>query len=91
MNLRQLSNIVAIADAESVSAAAERLFLSRPALNRCLLNIEREIGTPLFKRIHKRLIPTQAGKMYIDASRNSGLLEIMRPRRVRSQVVFELS
>jgi DNA-binding transcriptional LysR family regulator len=76
MNIRHLSYIVGIADTESVSKAAERLFISRPALNHFLINLENELGVPLFKRIGKKMIPTYAGAVYIEAARK--MLEIKK-------------
>lgn len=69
MNLRQLEYIVAIADEESISRAAEKLFLSRPALNHCLIKLEEELGQPLFKRVRKKLLPTYTGSVYVEAAR----------------------
>ncbi len=69
MNIRPLSYIVAIAEEQTISRAAKRLFISRPALNHFLIALENELGTPLFKRIQKKMIPTHAGTVYIDAAR----------------------
>lgn len=69
MNLKQLGYIVAIADEQNIARAADKLFLSRPALNHYLLDLETELGTPLFKRLGRRLVPTYAGKLYIDSAR----------------------
>ncbi|MGE4283790.1 MAG: LysR family transcriptional regulator [Clostridia bacterium] len=76
MNLKQLTYIVTIADEQSISRAAELLFISRPALNHYLINLESELGAPLFNRIRKKLIPTTTGSVYIDAARN--ILEIKK-------------
>ena len=69
MRFRQLNYIVEIAESQTISKAAENLFLSRPALNHYLLDLEAGLGTPLFKRIGKKLIPTEAGKVYINSAR----------------------
>lgn len=69
MRFKQLNYIIEIADSQTISKAAEKLFLSRPALNHFLLDLEAELGTPLFKRIGKKLIPTAAGKVYLDSAR----------------------
>jgi DNA-binding transcriptional LysR family regulator len=76
VNVRHLSYIVGIADTQSVSRAAEGLFISRPALNHYLIDLENELGAPLFKRIGKKMIPTHAGAVYIEAARQ--MLEIKR-------------
>ncbi len=69
MNLRQLEYIVAIADEANITRAAEKLYISRPALNHFLINLETELGQPLFKRIRKKLIPTYTGSTYIETAR----------------------
>ncbi len=69
MNLKQLNYIVEIADSQNISRAAERLFVSRPALNHYLISLEAELGMPLFKRIGHKLVPTYAGQLYIGAAR----------------------
>lgn len=76
MNLRHLSYIVTIADEQSISRAATRLFLSRPALNHYLIGLEKELGAPLFKRIGRKLVPTHSGTIYISAARR--MLEIKK-------------
>jgi LysR family carnitine catabolism transcriptional activator len=64
MNLthRQLEILVAAADAESFSAAAERLGISQPSLSESIRRIEREIGAPLFERTTRSLKLTDDGR-----------------------------
>lgn len=50
MELRVLESFLALAREGSVSAAAEALHLSQPALSRQLMGLERELGTTLFER-----------------------------------------
>jgi DNA-binding transcriptional LysR family regulator len=76
MNLRQLTYIVTIAETKNISHAAEKLFLSRPALNHYLISLEEEIGTLLFKRIKRKMLPTFAGDTYINAAKK--ILDIQK-------------
>lgn len=69
LDLKKLSYIVAIADAQNIAHAADQLYLSRPALNHYLLSLEAELGTPLFKRLGRRLVPTYAGQLYINSAK----------------------
>lgn len=74
MDLRQVENILAIAEEQSISKAADRLFMTQSGLNQQLLKLEKELGMPLFKREKHKMIPTEAGKVYLDGSRE--LLEV---------------
>lgn len=65
MYKKQLEYILAIAEFQNITKAADHLFITRSALNYSLLNLERELGLPLFKRINNRLIPTAAGEVYL--------------------------
>ena len=46
----------------SVTEAAEALHITPSAVSQQIKKLETEIGTPLFTRLHKRLVPTPAGK-----------------------------
>ena len=70
MDIETFSNIIAIAEDKSISKAANRLFVSRSALNRQLLAVENEIGLPLFKRVSNRLELTYAGEVFIRTAEN---------------------
>lgn len=65
MDLRQIENIVAIEQEQSISKAAEKLFLTQSALNQQLLRLEKELGIQLFERKKHAMIPTFAGKVYL--------------------------
>ncbi len=69
MDLRQIENIIAIETAQSISKAAEKLFLTQSALNQQLLKLERELGTQLFERRKHSMIPTYAGRIYLNTAR----------------------
>jgi len=65
MDLRQIENIIAIEREQSISRAAEKLFLTQSALNQQLLRLEKELGTPLFERRKHSMNPTFAGRIYL--------------------------
>lgn len=58
MNLRNLRYFVGVAEANSVSAAAERLHRSQPAVSRAIQELESEMGITLFLREGRRMTPT---------------------------------
>ena len=65
-----LERIVAIVEEGSLSRAAQRFYLAQPALSRILRNMEEMLGLDLFTRDHNRLIPTNAGKIFVNSARN---------------------
>ncbi len=69
MNTKVLEYIVAIAEEKSVSRAAERFYLSHPALSGHLKKLEQELGVPLFQRTAKGMQPTPAGLIVLADAR----------------------
>lgn len=69
MDLHQLEYIIAIEKEQSISRAAQKLFLTQSALNQQLLRLEKELGTPLFERRHHCMTPTFAGQLYLTTAR----------------------
>lgn len=65
MTTTELEIIKALAEEGNMRKAAERLFLSQPALSQRLQTIEKEWGTMLFIRSQKGLEPTPAGELVI--------------------------
>jgi DNA-binding transcriptional LysR family regulator len=63
MDLRQIENIITIEQEQSISRAAEKLFLTQSALNQQLLKLERELGTPLFER--RKQHDPNSGRAYL--------------------------
>jgi DNA-binding transcriptional LysR family regulator len=71
MELRQLRYLVAIDDAGNLSRAAERLFVSQPALSYALRTLERELDVRLFERHAGGMTATPAGREIIVESRRT--------------------
>lgn len=69
MDTRYLSYIIEIANEKNMRKAAEKLYVSQPSLSQYLSKLEQELGTPLFLRTKGQLLPTAAGKMYVDCAR----------------------
>jgi DNA-binding transcriptional LysR family regulator len=75
MDTHQLKAFVAVAELESVSRAAERLFLTQPAVTRRLQILEEQLGQPLFDRLGRRLLLTEAGRCLLPYARQ--ILDLM--------------
>lgn len=69
MNIKTLSYLVAIAETGTLSGAGKKLGISQPTLSAFLSNLECELGIDLFVRNKKQMIPTPAGRIYLDASK----------------------
>jgi len=67
--LRALRTFVAIADHGSLTAAAEATGSSLPAVVRTLAALEEHVGTRLFNRTTRRIALTDAGRRYLERSR----------------------
>lgn len=70
MNYSHIELILAIADAGSISEAADNLFVSQPFLSSALKRIEEEIGTPLFTRSKSGSTLTSFGHEYVQYARH---------------------
>jgi LysR family transcriptional regulator for metE and metH len=69
LETRHLKLIVAVSEEKSVTRAGERLHLTQSALSHQLRDIEQRLGTPLFSRLNKRMILTQAGERLLQSAR----------------------
>lgn len=62
MEIRQLKAFMAIADARTFTAAAQRIHYTQAALSMQIKQLEREVGVPLFIRMPRRVVLTEAGE-----------------------------
>lgn len=66
MELRHLRYFIAVAEAGSVTVAAEKqLHTAQPSLSRQLRDVEREVGAPLFTRGARGVELTDAGRAFL--------------------------
>jgi LysR family transcriptional regulator, hca operon transcriptional activator len=86
MELRHLRYFVAVADAGSLTVAAEqRLHTSQPSLSRQIRDLEQEVGVQLINRSAHGIELTSAGKAFLDHARTALLqAEAAKEAAVRS-------
>jgi len=71
MELRHLRYFVAVADAGSLTVAAEqKLHTSQPSLSRQIRDLEDEVGTQLLRRNARGIDLTPAGRAFLDHARS---------------------
>ncbi len=68
MELHQLRYLRAVVRTGSVTAAAEAEHVAQPSISKQLRLLERELGTPLFHRVGRRVVPTPAGLQLADSA-----------------------
>jgi len=69
MDTKQMEYIVKIAEENSISRAAAKLYITQSALDQQLLKLEKELGLQLFHRAKNSLKPTEAGEIYVSYAR----------------------
>lgn len=70
LNPQLLRYVIAIVDEKSLTKAAEKFYLTQPTLSRYLHGMEKMLGARLFTREHNKLLPTNAGKVFVNFARN---------------------
>ncbi|WP_028201887.1 LysR family transcriptional regulator [Paraburkholderia nodosa] len=68
-DLAQLRTFIAVTEAGSVSAGAERVFLSQSSVSEQLKKLEERVGQPLFVRSKQGMTATPAGAKLLDHAR----------------------
>lgn len=68
MELTQLRYLRATVRAGSMTAAAEAEHISQPSVSKQLRALERELGVPLFHRVGRRVVPTDAARELADCA-----------------------
>lgn len=96
MDLRQIENIIVIEQEQSISKAAEKLFLTQSALNQQLLRLEKELGVQLFERRKHRDNANILERNYQEQGKNiSANISEMNPytsvHKLIGQLMVEIS
>ena len=69
MNIADLSTFLAVAESGSFSRAAERSFLTQPAISKRIAALEAELGARLFDRVGRRVQLTPASTALLPQAR----------------------
>lgn len=82
----QMQRLVTVADSGTITVAAEKLYLTQPALSRALRRIEDDLGVKLFDRSRKNeLRLTEAGELAVEMARDILKRTADMERRLRDE------
>lgn len=84
MNLQQLEYLLELNKQRNYKSAADKLFITQPALTIQIKNLEEDLGVKIFDRTKKPIIPTEIGVELIEQSRII-IKEISRLKDIVSQ------
>lgn len=68
LDSRHLRLVAEVARTESVTRAADRLHVTQSAVSHQLRELEDKLGTPIFVRSGRRMLPTPAGRLLVEAA-----------------------
>jgi DNA-binding transcriptional LysR family regulator len=68
MELHQLRYLRAVLRTGGVTAAAAREHVSQPSISKQIRLLEQELGVPLFHRVGRRVLPTEAALQLVDCA-----------------------
>ena len=69
MDARQLTYFLAVVDHLNFGRAAEQLHIAQPSLSQAMSTLEREVGVPLFHRVGRGIVLSDAGTQLVEPAR----------------------
>ena len=90
MEIHQLRYFVAVADEGSFSRAAAKVRVAQPSLSQQIRKLEAEVGQPLFDRLPRSVVLTEAGRCLMDYARQI-LASINDARRCVDELKGEIA
>lgn len=71
MQISKLYNLLVVAESQSISTAAQKLFISQSSLSSMIKSVEEELGVTIFRRTAKGVLPTEEGALLLRFARMS--------------------
>ncbi len=90
MELDNLRAFISVAEQGSFSRAAERLFITQPAVSKRIASLESELDTGLFDRIGHNITLTEAGKALLPRARRI-IIEVEDSKRAVANLTGEIT
>lgn len=88
MELRHLRYFITVAQEQSFTRAAEKLFTAQPSLSQQIKDLEQEVGVNLFERSSRKIQLTDEGKaffIYAEKALENAKLAVASARQVAQQ------
>ena len=70
MDLKEIEVFLKVMEYKKLTAAADSLGMTQPAVSNILKRMEQELGSPLFIRRGKTLLPSVQGQIFYESARN---------------------
>ncbi len=90
MNERQLEYLIAAVESGGFTSAADRCGVAQPSLSASIARLERELAVPLFHRVGRRVVPTDAATAMLPAARDA-VNAVERARRAAEMVLVGIT
>ncbi|WP_354182916.1 LysR substrate-binding domain-containing protein [Arthrobacter sp. UYP6] len=96
MDVRHLKYFLAVVDHQGFTRAAEKLLIAQPSLSQTIKSLERDLGVPLFHRVGRNVVLSEAGRELVGPARvvvrdleaaRSAIDELKGMRRGRLDVI----
>ncbi|MGN0385282.1 MAG: LysR family transcriptional regulator [Lachnospiraceae bacterium] len=71
MTILQLKYVIGVANSSSVREAANRMFVSQPALSMSIQELEKELGIQIFNRTTKGIFLTEEGREFLSYAKQA--------------------
>lgn len=82
MNSQQISYVLAVAELQSFSKAAERLYVTQPSLSQYIQKLETQLGMQLFDRSITPIRLTEAGRAFVECAEQIQSIELTLQNRL---------
>lgn len=93
MNTSYLKYVVEVGRVQSITKAAQNLYMGQPNLSKAIKELEKEIGITIFRRTAKGVVPTPRGKEFLGYAQGilSQIDELESLYKPRNENALELS